>query len=111
MQGADFVARRITAQLKGKPQASAFTYHDKGSMATISRFSAVANIGRMRVHGFIAWLLWLFIHLLYLVGFFQRVSTFGHWLVAFIGRSRTERAFTTYQTHGVYGLRQIRDPD
>ena len=109
MQGADFVARRLKAQLRGKPLPLEFVYHDKGSMATISRFSAVANVGRLRARGFIAWLLWLFIHLLYLVGFFQRISTFGHWLVAFIGRSRTERAFTTYQTHGVYGLRHIRD--
>ena len=60
-------------------------------MATISRFRAVANVGSLELRGFLAWIAWLFIHILYLVGFQDKVSTLGHWAVAFIGRSRAER--------------------
>jgi NADH:ubiquinone reductase (H+-translocating) len=60
-------------------------------MATISRFRAVANIGPLRFGGLIAWLIWLFIHVLYLVGFKNRVTTVLHWAVSFIGRGRGQR--------------------
>ncbi len=107
MQGAKYVAKRIRDEQAGKADAEPFHYFDKGSMATISRFRAVTNIGRFRLRGFIAWLMWLFVHLMYLVGFFQRVSTLGHWFLAFIGRSRTEATTTTYQARGVRELRQL----
>jgi NADH dehydrogenase len=108
MQGAKYAAKRIRAEQAGKDtDPEPFRYFDKGSMATISRFRAVTNIGRFRLRGFIAWLMWLFVHLMYLVGFFQRVSTLGHWFLAFIGRSRTEATTTTYQARGVRELRQL----
>ena len=66
-------------------------------MATISRFAAVASVGRFRFSGFIAWLFWLVIHLLYLIGFKQRVTTLLHWTISFIGRGRAERAITRQQ--------------
>ena len=69
-------------------------------MATISRFRAVANVGKVELRGFIAWLAWLFIHILYLVGFQQKISTLGHWTVAFLGRARAERTFTVEQSRG-----------
>lgn len=98
MQGGKYAAKRIRARVAGKESTGAevepFSYFDKGSMATISRFRAVANVGRLEVRGFLAWLLWLFIHLMFLIGFHQQVTTLGHWLVAFIGRTRTERSFT-----------------
>lgn len=100
MQGARFSAERIRDRLAGKPDGPDFRYFDKGSMATISRFRAVANVGRLELRGFIAWCAWLFIHLLYLVGFQERLSTLGHWLVAFIGRTRAERTFTLEQGRG-----------
>ena len=52
-----------------------FQYHDKGSMATISRFSAVASIGKIRLSGFIAWVMWLAVHLVYIIGFKSRITT------------------------------------
>ena len=58
-------------------------------MATISRFKAVANVGPFRFGGFIAWLLWLVVHVLYLVGFKNRVTTVFHWAVSFLGRGRS----------------------
>lgn len=100
MQGAKFSATQIRARIDGKPEADRFEYFDKGSMATISRFRAVANVGPLELRGFLAWIAWLFIHILYLVGFQAKVSTLGHWAVAFIGRSRAERTFTLEQARG-----------
>lgn len=108
MQGATFSAGKIRARLEGKPEKPEFSYFDKGSMATISRFRAVANVGSLRLRGFLAWCAWLFIHLLYLVGFQEKLSTLGHWAVAFIGRSRAERTFTLEQARGA--LTNEREP-
>jgi NADH dehydrogenase len=95
MQGGKFVAKRIARYAAGADidPDEEFHYLDKGSMATISRFRAVANIGPLKVRGFPAWVLWLGIHITFLVGFHQRVTTLGHWAVSFVGRSRTERTF------------------
>jgi NADH dehydrogenase len=60
-------------------------------LAAVSRSYAVASIGRLRVAGFFAWLLWLAVHLMYLVGFKNRFTTVLDWAVAFIGRGRSER--------------------
>ncbi|CAM2765557.1 NAD(P)/FAD-dependent oxidoreductase [Skermania piniformis] len=66
-----------------------FVYHDKGSMAMVERFAAVADLGRpFRLTGMIAWLLWLGVHLFYLVGFRNRVVAVASWAVAFIGDGR-----------------------
>ena len=73
-------------------------------MATISRFSAVATIGRVKLIGFVAWLMWLAVHLVYLIGFKNRVTTLLHWLVSFVGRGRAERVFTLQQTFGRLAL-------
>jgi len=97
IQGGRHVGRQIRARLAGKPDGQAFKYHDKGSMATISRFSAVASIGRLRVSGFIAWLMWLVVHLVYLIGFKNRLTTLLHWAVSFVGRGRSERTVTQQQ--------------
>jgi NADH dehydrogenase len=108
MQGAKFSAGKIRARLEGEPEDMQFHYFDKGSMATISRFRAVANVGKLELRGFVAWCAWLFIHILYLVGFQEKVSTLGHWAVAFIGRSRAERTFTLEQARGA--LTNEREP-
>lgn len=110
IQGGKYAANTIKARLDGKPAEEPFKYFDKGSMATISRFRAVANVGKLELRGFLAWLAWLFIHILYLVGFQQKVSTLGHWTVAFLGRSRAERTFTVEQSRGALtNNRQPRD--
>lgn len=97
MQSGAHAAKVITARAAGRPSPEPFHYRDKGSMATISRFSAVASVGRLRFSGFVAWLMWLFIHLLYLIGFKQRVTTLLHWGISFIGRGRAERVVTRQQ--------------
>ena len=66
--------RRSSAGSAGKPPQKPFHYFDKGDLATISRFRAVALIGKLRLTGFVAWLLWLGVHLVYLTGFKNRVT-------------------------------------
>src|SRR4029077_11471756 len=69
IQGAKYAAREIKRREKGKPAQKPFKYFDKGSMATISRFDAVAMVGKLRISGLIAWLMWLRLHPTYLNGF------------------------------------------
>jgi NADH dehydrogenase len=99
MQQASYAAKEIRRRLRGQAPQKPFDYFDKGSMATVSRFKAVANVGPFRFGGFIAWLLWLAVHLLYLVGFKNRVTTVFHWAVSFLGRGRSERTLTNHQLY------------
>jgi NADH dehydrogenase len=66
-------------------------------MATIARFRAVVFIGRVRVTGFAAWLMWLVVHLAFLTGFKNRVSAVANWAVAFLGHRRRQRTITEQQ--------------
>jgi NADH dehydrogenase len=111
MQQGKYAADQIRRRIKRKPDQKPFRYFDKGSMATISRFRAVANIGPFRFGGFIAWLLWLAIHVLYLVGFKNRVTTVLHWAVSFIGRGRAQRTTTAQQLIARSAVRQLGVPD
>ena len=97
IQGAKHAARQITARLAGMETGQPFRYRDKGSMATISRFRAVASIGRLHLSGFIAWVAWLAVHLLYLTAFKNRITALAHWAVSFVGRGRSERTATFQQ--------------
>lgn len=110
IQGARYAAARIREDLRGAPRGTEpFRYHDKGNMATISRFRAIAEIGRLRVSGFAAWLLWLGVHLVYIIGFKSRVTTLLHWLVSFVGRGRSERTTTEQQVFGRLALQRAGD--
>jgi NADH dehydrogenase len=93
MQEARAVARNIRDDLAGLPRAK-FSYFDKGFMATIGRARAVAQIGRLRMSGLIAWLAWVFIHLWYLVGFRNRLSVFTNWIWAYIVSRHGARVIT-----------------
>jgi NADH dehydrogenase len=73
-------------------------------MATISRFAAVADIGNLKFEGFIAWVLWLVVHLFYIVGFKSRITTVLHWAVSFLGRGRSQRVATQQQVYGRLAL-------
>jgi NADH dehydrogenase len=105
IQGGRYAADAIKRRVAGKPaNPMPFRYFDKGSMATISRFSAVADIGRFKFGGFIAWVLWLVVHLMYIVGFKSRVTTVFHWLISFLGRGRSQRVATQQQVYGRLAL-------
>ena len=110
IQGGRYAAGQIKRRLGGKAPAGPFRYFDKGSMATVSRFNAVASIGRVRLSGFLAWLLWLAVHLLYLVGFKNRVTTVLHWAVSFLGRGRSERVSTFQQAYARTAINAYGDP-
>ncbi len=97
IQGGQHAAREIRRSLAGEETGEPFRYKDKGSMATIARFSAVADVSGRKFSGFVAWLLWLAVHLLYLVGFKNRVTTLLKWTITFVGRGRSERAVTQQQ--------------
>jgi NADH:quinone reductase (non-electrogenic) len=98
MQGGKYVAGVITRRLRGEPAGGPFKYFDKGSMATISRFHAVCSIGsRIRFAGFTAWLMWLAVHVMYLIGFKNRLTTMLHWAVSFVFRGRSQRTTTRQQ--------------
>jgi NADH:ubiquinone reductase (H+-translocating) len=97
IQGAKYAAKEIDGRLKGKPAQPPFKYFDKGSMAIISRFRAVAMVGKLRVTGVLAWLMWLGVHLFYITGFKNRVTAVLHWFISFLGRGRSERTSTEQQ--------------
>jgi NADH dehydrogenase len=100
--------RYAADKLRGKGSRHPFSYKDKGSMATISRFSAVAAIGeKVRLSGFIAWLMWLAVHLVYIIGFKNRFTTLIHWTVSFFGRDRSQRTATTQQVVARQALAQL----
>ena len=76
-------------------------------MATVSRFYAVASIKGLRFSGFFAWLLWLAVHIVYIVGFKKRITTVLHWAVSFVGRGRSERVATEQQVLARLALEQV----
>ena len=97
MQSGRHAARSIVRRRRGDDTTRAFRYRDFGTMATVSRFRAVAWFGPVRLAGPVAWLLWLVIHLAFLTGFKNRVATLASWTVAFLGRGRPERTITEQQ--------------
>ncbi|HYG77842.1 MAG TPA: NAD(P)/FAD-dependent oxidoreductase [Planctomycetota bacterium] len=93
MQQGRYVADLIQARLRGK-SLPPFKYRDKGSMATIGRSFGVVDLGWLRFTGFFAWLTWLFVHLMYLVRFENRVLVFFQWAWNYITRGRSARLIT-----------------
>jgi NADH dehydrogenase len=95
MQQGEYVAGVIARRLKGDTTPPApFKYWDKGSMATIGRARAVAETHGLRLSGFIAWLAWLFIHILYLARFENRVLVLWQWFFNYVTRNRAARLIT-----------------
>lgn len=88
-----YVARLIGARARGKTLPP-FRYFDKGSLATIGRHRAVADFGRLHLSGLVAWLAWLFVHLMYLVEFDNRLLVFIEWAYNYFTRNRGARLIT-----------------
>lgn len=93
-----YVARSIDKRLRSQDQAVPFSYFDKGTMAVIGRHAAVANIGRFRFGGIIAWLMWLFIHLLLLINFESRLVVLVRWAFSYFTHSRGSRVLLAMGT-------------
>jgi NADH dehydrogenase len=94
IQGGSYAAKVIKKRLAGKTEVAPFHYFDKGDMAVIGRASAVANVLGMHFSGLIAWLMWLFIHLIYIVQFQSRVLVFVQWGFEYLTFSRGARLIT-----------------
>jgi NADH dehydrogenase len=97
MQEGRHVAKIIRDELDwpgAKPPRPAFGYFDKGTMATIGRSAAVAKIGDFEISGFSAWIAWLFVHLIFLVGFRNRIAVLMQWFYSYIAYRRGSRIIT-----------------
>ena len=93
IQEGRYVASVVRNRLAGQPTGP-FSYHDRGNLATIGRASAVADLRGLRLSGFFAWVVWLFIHLWFLVGFQNRLVVFIRWVFSFVTRGRAARLIT-----------------
>jgi NADH:ubiquinone reductase (H+-translocating) len=93
VQGGRHTAKNIRRKLLGKP-LEPFHYKDKGSLATIGRAAAIADFGTIKMHGFIAWLAWLFIHVLLLIGFRNRFIVVFQWAWSYLTYERGARLIT-----------------
>lgn len=85
-QGA-YVAKHISNIIENKPNTENFKYFDKGSMATIGRSRAVVDIGKFHMSGFLAWLTWMFVHLVSIFGFRNKLVTFVNWSIKFLTKN------------------------
>lgn len=93
MQMAENAADNILRDLKGEARKD-FKYFDKGSMATIGRNKAIVELGKIKLTGFIAWLAWLFVHIISLIGFKNRLYVLSEWFWAYVTRERSARLIT-----------------
>jgi NADH dehydrogenase len=94
MQQGRYVAHAILAKLRGEP-APKFHYFDKGNLATIGRNKAIADIKGLHLSGFPAWFVWVFVHLMYLVEFDNRLLVLTEWVYNYITRNRGARLITS----------------
>jgi NADH dehydrogenase len=93
MQQGRFVAHMIARDLEGKKREE-FHYYDKGSMATIGRSRAIAEIGWLKLSGFLAWFAWLAVHIFFLIGFKNRVAVLLGWMYSYVVYARGARLIT-----------------
>lgn len=98
IQQGRYVAKLIQSRFKGE-SAKPFHYFDKGSLAVIGRNAAVADVGPLKFSGFFAWFLWVFIHIMYLVEFDNRLIVFFQWAWNYVTRKRGARLITGPQPY------------
>lgn len=110
IQQGKYVAKLIRKRLAGKAMKP-FRYRDRGSMATIGRAAAVVDVGRLKFAGFFAWLCWLFLHLMMLVTFQNRVLVFTQWMWSYVTHGRAARLITGRGTAVATNDRRITAPD
>jgi NADH dehydrogenase len=94
MQEGRYVGRLLTARLRGKTAEGAFRYWDKGSLATVGRAYAVADLGWLRLSGLIGWLVWTVVHIFYLIGFRNRLVVMLQWAWIYLTFQRGARLIT-----------------
>lgn len=110
IQGARYATKVIKQSIKGQDDPAnraPFKYLDKGSMATVSRFSAVAQVGKLEFGGVLAWFSWLLLHLYYLIGHKNRITTILAWLITFLGHGRGQMAITSQMIYARLAMNTI----
>jgi NADH dehydrogenase len=93
MQQGRYIGQSIVRRLAGKP-SKPFVYRHFGSMATVGRGRAVAEMGPVRMSGFLAWMAWLVVHLVALIGFSNKALVLTQWSWNYLTRSRSARLIT-----------------
>ena len=96
MQEGRHAAKVILASIRGK-ERTAFRYVDKGQLATIGKYWAVMESGRLKMTGRLAWLAWLFVHVFYLIGFKNRIAVMAQWAWSYLFSKRGARLITETQ--------------
>jgi NADH dehydrogenase len=94
IQGGKYVARRIAREVRGRDLPGPFRYRDKGALATIGRSSAVAHIGRFKLSGFVAWMIWWAVHIAFLIGFRSKLLVMFGWIYNYLTFGRGARLIT-----------------
>jgi NADH:ubiquinone reductase (H+-translocating) len=94
MQEGQYAAKAISGKVKGQPELAPFQYSDKGSLAVIGRWAAVANASGVHLSGLLAWILWACIHVMNLVTFQNRLLVFIQWAFQDLTFSRGTRLIT-----------------
>lgn len=109
IQSGEYVAEQIAAEVAEKSDGTRpdFTYFDKGSMATVSRFSAVVKLGKVEITGFIGWLAWLAVHVVFMVGFRNRLVAAISWGLNALSRNRWQMVTTRQQLHSRTALQKL----
>ncbi len=95
IQTGEHLAKNLMHLIDGQPTVP-FKYFDKGSLATIGQNQAVADIRKLHFHGFIAWLLWMFVHLMSLVGFSNKLSVFTNWAIKYFSKNSDDRLIVRF---------------
>ena len=115
IQGGKYVAKILHNEAKAREHGTKpkprepFHYFDKGSMATVSKYNAVAQVGKLEFSGFLAWLAWLGLHLIYLVGFKTKVATILSWTVTFMSRQRGQLTITEQQAYARTRIEELEE--
>jgi NADH dehydrogenase len=113
IQGGRYAAQQIKTELtaatkdRTTSERAPFRYRDKGSMATIARFKAVTKVGNLELTGVLAWILWLAVHVVYVVGFRSRLATLISWTCTFLGRWRGQLTITDQQITARNAIAQL----
>jgi len=95
LQQGRFIAKNILKELSGKPREN-FHYIDKGQLATIGRNKAVLEIGRLKLSGFWAWMIWLFVHIYYLIGFKNKFVVLLQWAYSYLTYQKGARLIVNH---------------
>lgn len=110
IQGGEHVAKTLRDEIShGTTQRSAFSYHDKGTMAIVSRFYAVVKVKDTEISGFLGWIMWLAVHMMFLVGFRNRFVAAYSWGLNSLSPRRWNLVATRQQLHGRNILRRLRE--